>query len=152
MTDGRAGEPPISVAVLGSCITRDNFNSRFNPGYKRWYRTVLMQNQSSLISVMSAPTPISEQQIGDGTDYDRWNVRTDFSKEFLDELPKLAPDYLILDFFGDIHFGVLEGAPGPWGTDNRWKLWPTPFYQAPPPPGPPRPLRTEPATAAYRLA
>jgi hypothetical protein len=119
---------PISIAVMGSCVTRDNFNSRFNPGYKRMYNTVLMQNQSSMISLMSPPVPISEAEIGPGTAYDQWNVATDFSKEFLVELERLQPRYLILDFFGDVHFGVLEIADGQWVTNNRWKLWKTPYY------------------------
>jgi hypothetical protein len=141
---------PITIAVLGSCITRDNFNTMFNPDYKTWYRTVLMQNQSALISVMSPPTPITPEEIGEGTDYDKWNVRTDFSKEFLDELGSLQPDYLILDFFGDIHFGCLELAEGRFVTNNRWKLWPTPFYQALREPGPPpRTLRIDRNTDEY---
>jgi hypothetical protein len=144
-----APEPPIAIAVLGSCVTRDNFNTRFNPGYKAWYRTVLMQNQSSLISVMSEPTPITPEEIGEGTDYDKWNVRTDLSKEFLDELGRLAPDYLILDFFGDVHFGVLQLPNGSYVTNNRWKLWPTPFYKALKEAGPLRTLRIDRDTETY---
>ncbi len=103
---------------MGSCVTRDNFNSRFNPGYKKMFETVLMQNQSSLISLMSPPVPISEAEIGPGTAYDRWNVATDFSKEFLAELERVQPRYLILDFFGDVHFGVLEISAGHWVTEQ----------------------------------
>ena len=78
---------------------------------------------------MSPPVPITEEEIGPGTAYDQWNVATDFSKEFLVELERLQPRYLILDFFGDVHFGVLEISDGHWVTDNRWKLWKTPYYE-----------------------
>jgi hypothetical protein len=122
-------ERRIRIAVLGSCITRDSFNSRFNPEYKLAYEAVLMQNQSSIISVMSEAVDVPADQIAAGSAYDRWNVRTDLSKEFLGQVVELAPDYLVLDFFGDIHFGVLDLGDGRYITNNRWKLWPTPYYK-----------------------
>jgi len=145
----RAGSERVTVAVLGSCITRDNFNSRFNPGYKQAYDCVLMQNQSSLISLMSESFSLTEEQLGPASDYDRWNVTTDLSKEFLLRIGELAPDYLVLDFFGDVHFGCLEVAPGRYITNNRWKLWPTPYYKQLQKDGPPRALRIETDTQEY---
>lgn len=124
---------PIEVAVLGSCITRDNFNSRFNPGYKRYYTCPLVQNQSSLIAMMSQPVELdgdpATQPAGELSDYDRWNVRTDLTKEFLTEVADLQPAYLILDFFGDIHFGCIRLGDGRYLTNNRWKLWKTDLYR-----------------------
>jgi hypothetical protein len=143
------GQRLISVAVLGSCISRDNFNSRFNPEYKQAYECVLMQNQSSLISLMSKGFELSDEQLGDGNDYDRWNVTTDLSKEFLDRIGELAPDYLILDFFGDVHFGCLDLGDGRYITNNRWKLWPTPYYRELEAAGPPRSLRLDQDTDEY---
>ncbi len=119
----------IKIAVLGSCATRDNFNSRFNPGYKEFYDCVLTQNQASIISLMSRPFNYTKGEIGDLNDYDRWNVETDFSKSFLADLVKLQPVYLIIDFFADIHFGVISLAADQYITDNRWKLWKTPYYK-----------------------
>lgn len=120
----------IKVAVLGSCATRDNFNSKFNPNYKEFYECILTQNQTSLISLMSSPLNYTENDIGDLTEYDRWNVEMDFSKSFLTDLIKLEPSYLIIDFFADIHFGVISLATNQCITDNRWKLWKTPYYKS----------------------
>src|ERR671920_227614 len=144
-----AGDRLIKIAVMGSCITRDNFNSRFNTDYKQAYEAVLMQNQSSLISLMSKPLQVPADQISVGSEYDRWNVRTDLSKEFLDQVAELAPDYLILDFFGDVHFGVLDLGDGRYITNNRWKLWPTPFYKQLQESEPPRWLRLDEDTEEY---
>ena len=134
---------------MGSCVTRDNFNSRFNPGYKAMYETVLMQNQSSVISLMSEGFSLTDDEIGPGTDYDRWNVVTDLDKSFLVGLGELQPDYLLLDFFGDVHFGVVEVGDGRWVTNNRWKLWPTPYYRALKESGPLRTLSLDRDTEAY---
>lgn len=119
----------IKVAVLGSCATRDNFNSRFNPDYKEFYDCILTQNQASIISLMSSPLHYTKDDIGELNDYDRWNVETDLSKSFLDDLVVLQPAYLIIDFFADIHFGVISVAADQYITNNRWKLWKTPYYK-----------------------
>ncbi|MDT0275020.1 DUF6270 domain-containing protein [Blastococcus goldschmidtiae] len=141
---------PLDVAVLGSCITRDNFNSRFNAGYKRWYQATLTQNQSSIISVMAAPSPITDAEIGTGgTEYDRANGRDDFRKTFLTRLAETPPDLLVMDFFGDVHFGCLDLGEGQYVTDNRWKLWPTPYYRARKAAGPLPELRLHVETDRY---
>lgn len=122
---------PVRVAILGSCISRDVFNTQFNSGYKDMWHCDLMQNQSSLISIMSPELPIPEDQFGDHmSDYQKGQVRSDTSKAFLEQLRQLRPDYLILDFFGDVHFGVLEAAPGQYVTNNRWMLHQTQWYAA----------------------
>jgi hypothetical protein len=108
-----------------------------------------MQNQSSLISLMSEGFSLTEEQLGPSSDYDRWNVTTDLSKEFLVRVGELAPDYLVLDFFGDVHFGCLEVAPGRYVTNNRWKLWPTPYYKQLQRKGGARELRIENDTEEY---
>jgi len=142
-------DPVVRVAVMGSCITRDNFNSRFNPGYKQMYETVLMQNQSSVIALMSEGFELSDAELGEANAYDRWNVVTDLSKSFLTDLAELQPDYLLLDFFGDVHFGVLEVGDGQWVTNNRWKLWATPYYQSLKAAGPLRTLSLQRDTDTY---
>ena len=38
VTDPYVDANYATVAVAGSCPTRDNFNTRFNPDYRRWYR------------------------------------------------------------------------------------------------------------------
>ncbi|MET0694506.1 MAG: DUF6270 domain-containing protein [Propionibacteriaceae bacterium] len=141
--------PVVRIAVMGSCITRDNFNSRFNPDYKQMYETVLMQNQSSVIALMSEGFALTDEELGEATAYDRWNVVTDLSKSFLTELAELQPDYLLVDFFGDVHFGVLDPGDGRWVTNNRWKLWATPYYQALKAAGPLRTLTLQRDTDAY---
>lgn len=116
------GPAPRSVAVCGSCITRDNFNSRFNPEHRRWYSVVAQSNQSSMIALMSPPVEPEVTDADGLSAYDAWNVRSDLSRSFLAELVETQPDYLLLDFFGDLHFGVLLLPDGRYVTDNRWKL------------------------------
>ncbi len=119
---------PETVSVFGSCVTRDNFNSRFNPGYKQYFEVRLSANQTSVIALMSPPIEDEFTPTREMSDYDRWNIGSDLTREFLPQLAELQPDYLILDFFGDVHFGVARLADGRYLTDNRWKTHHTDFY------------------------
>ncbi|MCW2759960.1 MAG: hypothetical protein JWR85_161 [Marmoricola sp.] len=119
---------PQSVSVFGSCVTRDNFNSRFNPGYRRYFEVKLSANQTSMIALMSPPIEDAFTPLREMTDYDRWNISSDLTREFLPLLADLQPDLLILDFFGDVHFGVARLPDGRYLTDNRWKTHHTDFY------------------------
>jgi Family of unknown function (DUF6270) len=124
-----ASPVPSVVAIAGSCPTRDNFNSRFNPGYRRWFTCDLASNQTSMIAQMSPPIEVSWQPLKAMSDYDRWNIGSDLSREFLGLLAVQQPTYLILDFFADVHFGVARVADGRYLTDNRWKIQQTDWYR-----------------------
>lgn len=122
------GRSPETVSVFGSCVTRDNFNSRFNPGYKDYFEVTLSANQGSVIALMSPPIEEELEFTRDLSDYDRWNVGSDLSRDYLPQVAELQPDYVILDFFGDVHFGVARLPDGRYLTDNRWKTHFTEFY------------------------
>lgn len=118
-----------SVAVLGSCITRDNFNSRFNADWKRWYQVGPTTNQSSMIALMSPPVDLPWKPVREMKPYGLWNVESDLSREILDLLREDQPDFVVLDFFGDVHFGVLRMADGRYLTNNRWRIHKTDLYE-----------------------
>ncbi|WP_122816182.1 DUF6270 domain-containing protein [Nocardioides pantholopis] len=124
----RTAEPPV-VASMGSCITRDNFNTRFNPDYKRYFSCALHQNQSSLIALMSPPVDVGWEPMRELSDYDRANIDAELSRSFLREVVAVRPDYLVLDFFADIHFGCVAFDAGRWLTNNRWNIHHTDLYQ-----------------------
>ncbi len=119
-----------AVAVLGSCISRDNFNSIFNPDYKQSFLCPLHQNQASIIALMSPAAKVTWEATGPMSKYDAWNLDTEFDHSFLANVRELAPAYLVLDFFADIHFGCLALPDGRYVTDNRWKVHKTDWYAA----------------------
>lgn len=127
MSESSAALP--SVAVLGSCVTRDNFNSRFNPEHSSVFRLVAQANQMSLISLMAPPLEVSWLATGDMKAFDQWNVNEEFSKGFLESLVAGQPDYVVVDLFGDVHFGAIQVDGATWVTDNRWKIHRTDWYQ-----------------------
>ncbi|MFL6061016.1 MAG: DUF6270 domain-containing protein [Marmoricola sp.] len=118
-----------TVAVAGSCATRDNFSSNFNPDHQRWYDLVATNNQSSLIALMSPPVEPEIAETDGLNEHQEWTIRSDFSRVFLDDLARTRPDYLLVDFSGDTAFGVLRLPDGRYVTDNHWKVGKTAWYQ-----------------------
>ncbi|MET3961448.1 hypothetical protein ABIE44_001382 [Marmoricola sp. OAE513] len=118
-----------TVAVCGSCATRDPFSTKFNPDYKRWYDTPIANFQNSFLALMSPPI---EPEIGpDDTldEYEERTLRADMTRSFLTDLIEVKPDYLIIDFSGDVWFGTLRLPDGRYLTDTEWKLRKTQQYQ-----------------------
>jgi hypothetical protein len=113
--------PPRTVAVLGTCVSRDCFNSRFTD-YKRWYRVGAEAMQTSLVALMSPPIAVEEDPADGLTDFVAWNVRSDLQRSFLAELAADPPDLLVVDLLADVHFGLVRLPDGRFATDNTWKF------------------------------
>lgn len=97
-----------NVAILGSCVTRDNFNSKFISDYKDYYQCVLHQNQMSMISLMAQPIGFQFEDIDNIKSFDKKQFATELDKSFFKSMMLNNPDYLIIDFYGDVRFGVIE--------------------------------------------
>lgn len=118
----------IKIAVIGSCVSRDAFNSQFIKDYKQFYKCVLTQNHVSMISLMSEPIPYLPEKItGNISDFNKQILLTDLSKSVWDSLNLLNPDYLILDFYADVYFGILK-IGNSYLTDKSWTYNRTTFF------------------------
>src|SRR5699024_3108842 len=83
------------VAVMGSCLTRDNFNSKFNRNYKMFFEVVAATHQTSMLSLMSEPINYLEKENLEGfRDFDKWQLRQELNKEFLQLITTKEVDYL----------------------------------------------------------
>ncbi|WP_284138999.1 DUF6270 domain-containing protein [Virgibacillus sp. LDC-1] len=106
-----------TVSIIGSCITRDNFNGKFNPNHKMFFQCKTHQNQASFLSVMSQPFPL-EVDVSDKSHFDQKHIIKEFDKTFLEEIIRDNPDYLLIDFYGDVYYGVTEVHKGTYITSN----------------------------------
>jgi len=121
-------ERNYKVSILGSCITRDNFNTKFNPEYKQNFEVISLQNQTSIISLMSKPLEYNVSKIDNNNEYDTRTIISDLDKSYLSDLKKNKPDILIVDLFGDVYFGCLR-IKDSYVTNNHWKLTKTTYYK-----------------------
>lgn len=119
---------PIKVAVLGSCVTRDNFNRTFNPGYRDLFDCVALANQVSIVSLMSEPVPVDPDELDGLSPRVHGELIQEFSRSFLKELIARKPDYLLIDFRPDLIFGFSELDRGEIVTHNTWSTTKTRFY------------------------
>ncbi|HAA9660558.1 TPA_asm: teichoic acid biosynthesis protein [Listeria monocytogenes] len=101
---------PIKIAVMGSCFSRNAFNSKpfFNPDYKRFFEVTFTQSHTSLFSVLSKPyTGINIDDYDNMTDNERRTLQADFDKGFFEKLENSNSDYLLLDLYADVLRGPI---------------------------------------------
>lgn len=98
-----ASDSILKIAVLGSCFSRLAFSSSnfYNPNYKSRYNVVYTQFHSSIISLMSNPVDFPEEKFEGFDEREVGYVRSDYRKDFFDQLEKTKPDYLLVDFYVD---------------------------------------------------
>ncbi|MDQ0269155.1 DUF6270 domain-containing protein [Cytobacillus purgationiresistens] len=116
-----------NIAVLGSCVSRDGFNSQFIPDYKNYYSCILHQNQMSMISLAGDAFEFNEELIDNLKPFDARHFKTELDKSFLNDIKKANPEYLIIDFYGDIYYGVQEIGES-WITNKKWLFSQTTLY------------------------
>lgn len=110
-----------SIAVIGSCVTRDNFNTKFNNDYKERYQCSTLQNQSSIVSIMSPSVSVHDDCFSDLDQWSEKDTLRDFRKEILHEIEHNKPDVIIFDMFTDARFLCLK-VDDSFVTLNEWKL------------------------------
>lgn len=110
----------IKIATIGSCVTRDNFNSNFNPHYKDYFELVAHQHQSSIISMMSNKTSFTKtSDFSDATAYRKRHITNEFNKSFINEIKDKKPEYIMIDLYADIKYGVVKFDDETYITNNK---------------------------------
>lgn len=99
----------IKIAVLGSSHTRPMFRSDkyFNPNYKNIYEVVYTQFHSSIISLVSDGREYEDKYYKTRNNTVRKYIKTDFEKNFFNELKQSKPDFLLIDIYIDVQMGVI---------------------------------------------
>ncbi|WP_380965428.1 DUF6270 domain-containing protein [Scopulibacillus cellulosilyticus] len=121
----------IKVGVIGSCVSRDVFNSKFINNYKDIYECVSTAWQSSIISFVSNPVPALPNNLNlevIKTKHRQNTVLRDLTKPYRDEMIDMQPDYIIFDFYADIRYGTVKYLDSCF-TDNPNGLRHTDFYK-----------------------
>lgn len=96
------------IDIVGSCVSRDVFNSRFTDGYKDLVEVGETVYQTALPSLVECePIP----NIGETDGAKEIFVETlneEYSGYNLHRLIDSHPDFIVFDFFADIHMGITR--------------------------------------------
>ena len=120
-------------AVLGSCACRDIFYSKINKNYKDFFQIEDDGIRISLISLMSNKNNYDSKSLDiypknrENNNYSNW-IKKDFNKSFLDSLKEKDIEYLMIDTYYDVNFGVVDLGDGKFITNNL-KLDQTAFFK-----------------------
>lgn len=119
----------IKLGVVGVCVTRDVFNRKYVKDYFEYYECVKTIFQSSIISVMSKPAIIDRELLEhEMTDHHRSVLFEDVEKGGIEKLIKANPEYILIDTYADIRWGLLE-VNGSYLTLNASGIRKTKFFK-----------------------
>lgn len=100
-----------TIAVVGSCVSRDVFNSRFIEGYKNLVNVGETIYQSALPSLVRSKNVDYEEPQGIQEQF-RSNIEAEYTGANFDRLVTSRPDFVLFDLFSDVHFGVTRKLGG----------------------------------------
>lgn len=99
----------LKVSIIGSCQSRDIFNSKFIGDYKKRFEILSYFTMSSMLSVMSRPVEYNYENLerAKTNNYQKERFYCELEKNILKTLATKVPDVLILDFYADARYGAV---------------------------------------------
>lgn len=121
----------VRVGIFGSCATREVFTTFYND-YKNHFNLIFTHERESFISLFDKPMDFNpdELRLLPDTKKNQFrykNMVNDLSKSFFKDMEK-GIDYLIIDVYFEVLYGVLILEDGTIITNNKWDLPKTNFY------------------------
>ncbi len=105
-------------STLGSCASRNIFNSQLNPDYKKYFHINQSIEVVTLISLMSNPIDYDSELIDSEDKYSNQNVQNDLNKSFLNFLKEDSIDYLIYDTYFDVLADTIKYGENQYITNS----------------------------------
>lgn len=120
-------------SIFGSCTCRDIFNSTINKNYKDYFHINDSGIRMSFISIMQNPVNYSKDSLKIYPDIEMNNffslwIEQDLNKSFLKNLKRTKSEYLLIDTYYDVNFGVIDIGDENYITNNI-KIDQTDFYK-----------------------
>lgn len=109
--------------VFGSCACRDLFNSTLNKDYKKYFHIGATGIRLSFISLMQDPVTYSNDSLKifpenkENKLFSLW-IKQDLDKTFLNELKKDKFEYMVMDTYYDVDFGIVDIGNDNYITNN----------------------------------
>jgi len=102
----------VKIGVFGCCLSRDAFNSRLIHNYKDFFEINVTGTRISMISLMQNPINIDEEYfkifpINKSNNYKTSCIINDVKRTFLKSLLEKDIEYLIIDNYLEVVFGII---------------------------------------------
>lgn len=122
------------ITTFGACVSRDLFKTSIVREHKNYFNFSDDQYHMSVVSLMSKK--ISKDIVdslpgnisGDVNNFVKKCFKEDINKDFLERMKQAQHDYLILDFYMDTFYGVIELSDGSYISGKEWQYKKIDFY------------------------
>lgn len=113
----------MNISIIGSCQSRDVFNSKFVSDYKEYFKVLSHYTMTSMLSVMSKPVKYNYNQLVKSglSDFQMEHWYYELEKPILKSLESKKPDVLLMDFYADARYGARSYG-GEYVVDRLAKL------------------------------
>lgn len=123
----------VSIGRFASCTSRDGFRSAYNPGYKNNFKIDFDIARCSLVSLFEQPYEINDEELiieplTPENIARTQGIKDDFHKVFFKKMSDNDIDYLIIDEYFEVLFGLIQ-IEDTFITNNTWDLPHTEFYK-----------------------
>lgn len=96
------------IDIVGSCVSRDVFNGRFASNYKDYVEVGETVYQTALPSLLEQKSIPSITEADKAKETFIQTLNEEYSGNSLQRVIDSAPDFIIFDFFADVHMGVTR--------------------------------------------
>lgn len=96
------------IDIIGSCVSRDVFNSRFTTNYKDRVEIGETVYQTALPSLLSQEPTDSIAELNKAKRVFIQTLNEEYSGNNLQRIIDSNPDFIIFDFFADVHMGITR--------------------------------------------
>ena len=99
-----------TISIIGSCQSRDIFNSHFIPDYKKEFTVYSYYTMTSMLSVMGKAVGYHYPNLMKSgmNDVQKEHWYYELEKPVLVTLRAKKPDILLLDFYADARYGAVQ--------------------------------------------
>ena len=109
----------VEISTLGSCSSRNIFNSILNENYKDFFHINKSIEAVTFISLMSEPLNFDQKLLDSSDSYDNECVLQDFSKKYLTFLKTAKIEYLIIDTYFDAIYEIIINDKNSYISDSE---------------------------------
>lgn len=96
------------IDIIGSCVSRDVFNSRFTDGYRDLVEVGETVYQTALPSLVEYESISNVDETHGVKEIFTKTLNEEYSGDNLHRLIGSRPDFIVFDFFADIHMGITR--------------------------------------------
>ena len=105
-----------TISIIGSCVSRDLFNSKFIPDWKEFFQVKAYYARTTIPSIVSKPMDYDLEVLEKNFNPVKFEtVYSENAKTILQTIKLNQSDFILIDFYADAFYGTYSYMKGYYG-------------------------------------